>query len=437
MVLGVLINSILQMFLALVCLLLGVYVLVKSRPPLSVLYFCFTLVFFVTIFFLTLATFSLHPTFEYYMRALMIFWWLLFFALGLQIVMVFSEARFKQYILLYIPPLVVFMVYLFSEYFFPDQTVRYLGCVQVPIAWYVIYVVYYSVYALATLGYLVAVYFKAKEYFRRRVAAYMFTALTFVLLLGPILRLILYLLVRVVYPTTIYAMMGFLLIIGHSIVRYTPLDKVTEEEVAFEAAETLLDAVFLTDAGKRITYVNPAASRLTGYRLDEIYGTLIDHLFSARNDATFCCVRKDKTKVMVTQKVFVLEQGQGFVYLVHDLEPVLTLRASRKTINAELEKYIYRENTIKEYLLALLDVKDMKQFDYLQREISAADREIQLILCPVLDLVGNYVHLYEDAVKSNVELKNKTSELEYMNKIMAGREQILKDLIEQYERLSS
>src|SRR5256884_8640053 len=58
-----------------------------------------------------------------------------------------------------------------------------------------------------------------------------------------------------------------------------------QKEQAIVALASIADAVVTTDVAGRITYLNPTAGRLTGWRTTEAPGQPVDTLLPPRSDA--------------------------------------------------------------------------------------------------------------------------------------------------------
>ena len=237
------------------------------------------------------------------------------------------------------------------------------------------------------------------------------------------------------FPIAIHSLALTIGIIGYAIIRFQFLAQVSKERIAEAASRALLHPMFLTDINEKINYVNPAGSRLTGYRVDELLGIGIEEVFPNKAEKLTKLKKKDATEVTVTLEIFPISRNRGFVFLARDLSHIEQLRESTRKMNQELQRLIEGERRIREGLFQFSELNDPGRVEELWAKIQNEGQEVQTTLMPIYKLMHEYSKLYVETQKARDELAEKTKEITRLNQYMAGREEVLKELEEEYNKL--
>jgi PAS domain-containing protein len=423
-------------FLAgLICLFIGIYVLSRYRQTLNIIYFLMTLAMFWIGFSEAFLRGAPNLFLASIWHMLSSVGWLLVFVLFLHFAVVLSNLKFKWLPLIYIPPVLMFLFFNFTPYVVLGFEKKFYGYIYRPSPLNLVYMAFYIVYVLWGLYYIYGVYRKGKEYYKRKQAQYVIVATLVPLVFGTLFDQVFVMLNIPSFPIGIHSLALTIGIIGYAIIRFQFLAQVSKERIAEAASRALLHPMFLTDISEKINYVNPAGSRLTGYRTDELLGKGITEVFPKKEEKLTKLKKKDGTEITVTLEVFPISRNRGYVFLARDLSHIEQLRESTRRMNQELERLIEGEQRIREGLFQFSELNDPGKVEELWQKIQKEGQEVQTTLMPIYKLMHEYSKLYVETQKARDELAEKTKEITRLNQYMAGREEVLKELEDEYNKL--
>ncbi|MBI5078909.1 PAS domain-containing protein [Candidatus Saganbacteria bacterium] len=426
-----------SVFLAgVVCLILGMYVLAESRNPLNVLYFLLTVALFGVGVFEALLRVSPSVSAAYVWGILATFAWLLVFSFFLHFSLVFSGVKFRNAPLIYFLSEIMFLYYVFAPYYVSGIERKPFGYSYFVEGSDISYVLFYLIYMGAGLYFIWRVYRGGKEFYRRKQAQLILFASLIPLAAGTVFDELLFFLKRPTLPIALHAIALTIGIMGYAILRYSPVSAVTKEQIAEAAAAMLVEPLFLTDEKGIINYANLAAEDLTGFRTDELLGENIEMVVLGKGEKISGIKKKDKSFAVVDLKVFPITGERGFIYLARDLSPILRSRKIIHKMTSELNQLIRRERATIRFLFEFSELNEPKKVEELWGRVCLEGIEVQTTLQPVYVLVKEYAELFGETRKARDELAEKTAEIDTLNKLMAGREEILIKLEKEYEELS-
>jgi len=414
-----------------ICLALGIYVLFRDWRPLNHYYFLLCFFLFWAGFFTALMNVAPNMEWARLWNDFSISAWLFVFAFYLRFAMVLSDVKLRPFFLVYIPPLIMFLLFVFTPYYTTTFEKTYYGYAYILGPWNTSFLLFYLIYMAIGLFFIFRVSFWAREFFKRKMARYIIVGTLVPLVVGTLFDQIFVMLKFSTFPIAIHTVAITFGIIGYAILRYQPVEDVAKEQIAEAAANAMEDLLFLTDAKKIINYANPAARRLSGYRLDELVGKGLNKLLPGPEDL----LTKRGNLVKVSRSEFIIREERGYVEVVRDLTPIQHLKDSVHRMNEELEVFIRREEELMKKLFQFSRLKEPEKVKALWQEVENETEQTQVALRPVYEIMLEYTNLYLDLKQSRDKLAQKNRDIEYLNRFMAGRDKILQELEAEYERL--
>ena len=421
----------------LVSIILGSYVLIRSRDYLNRFYFVLTFMIFVEGIIRTFMRAAPSSDLANFWHILSISIWIFYFAFILHFILIFYRMKIKYIYLLfiYIPPFIMSALFAFTPYYISGYQKYFYGYDYIPGPWNPSYLLYYMLYVLIGAYFIIKVYKEAKEFYRRKQAQVVLVAIFIPLIVGTLSNQVFLMLKIPTLPLAIHFVAIFVWFIGFAILRYQPVFEVSKERIAEIAAYELLDPMFLTDITEKINYVNPAACKLSGFRSDELLGKDIKEIIPESDKEVATLLRKRDSRVVINLSRFSLLENQGFVYLARDLSKIIRHEESNKMLNAELQKLLAREQNIMKILFQLSEVKEQEEVEELWRGVNLKEHKIVSTLEPVYKMVREYARIYSETQEKHDEILQKTKEVERLNRYMSGREEVLGELQGEYKRL--
>lgn len=421
----------------LICLLLGIYVISKSRSPLNCVFLLLTSSLAVAGLSEGLMGLADSPEAAHFWHIFETISWSMVFALYLHFSIIFSRKEIRQIFLVYLISTIMILLYYLTPYFLVGYEPHYFGYNYVTGPLNFIYTLYYLTYMFVGLYLIYDVCKTGKEFYRRRQAFIVLIGSFIPIIVGTFFNQILPMLKLPTLPLAIHATAGFICLIGYALARYQIIADVSKEQIAEAAAGALLDPMFLVDTEGRINYANPAALRLTGFREDELVGRLLEKMMVEKQKGISHLLTKKGHPLEVDLKSFPLARGRGRIVFARDISQILRLRESAQRINDELKILIAREQVTMARLFEISQIRDPQKLKELRTKMQLGDSSISIILKPFVESIHDYVLLLEETKKSKEELESKAREIEDLNRYMYGRESVLNELENEYRRLAA
>jgi hypothetical protein len=398
----------------LVCLALGSYSIVKARSPLNWRYFLITVALFVNSLILSFFWLASDPLMIFCWYMVSTAGWLTIFALIFEIVIIFADVKAKYIRLSYL----LFPLFYFTVAFGPHYMAGFgkaiYGNQFLPGPTYPLFSLFYLSFMAVCLFWVYQVYKQDPFFYRRKQAGFFLIGMVVPLTIGTLLESLLPILNLPTLYLAVHVTALTIGLVGYGILRYSPVIDSSKEMIAEAAAEAMLDALILTDRDYIINYANSAATRLTGYRADQLVGKNITAVITDKTVKT-----KDGRTVPIEQKSTPLSGDLGFVNIVRDLSDIVRARAATQKLTAEEEKLIAREQKISPRLLELLEKPETAE---------QADPDLLAVLRPTYEFSRQFAATLQAAKETRDKLAEKDRELELFNRFMINREETKKEL---------
>jgi PAS domain S-box-containing protein len=365
------------------------------------------------------------------------FGWLAGSALFLHFTYVLSNFKPRYFYLIYFPPVLMFIlsVLLFSGKFAAGFAKEYFGYAYIPGSLEPFYILLYLSFVVAGLLLVYRLYKTGKVFYSRKRAESILWAALIPLLIGTITDEILPLFGVHPLPLAIQTIALMVGVAGYAVMRYSPVTQVSREIIAESVANAMYDGLFLVSLDGSINYTNPAGSRLSGYRPDELLGRKITSLFQNSDSKINQLIKKNGEKNDVEMSTFNISGNQGFIYLVRDLSRVVRSRKVTFEMNREEKMLIEREEEIMRQLARFSEIDNENDAKAWWQEVEKNGSQIASILKPVSKLGIQYLSALDEARKARDEVSKKVEEIDRLNQFMSGRDEVLKQLEEEYNNL--
>jgi hypothetical protein len=200
-----------------------------------------------------------------------------------------------------------------------------------------------------------------------------------------------------------------------------------------------LDPLILIDQSEKINYVNPAASRLTGFRADELVGREIKFIipsFVGEAEIITELLGKSRRPTGVNLQAFPISGQRGWVLLARDLTEVLRLRKSIQKLNSELNLAVERARKINKFLMSFSGMIEPAKLAILLRDMQTDDFEIATTFKGMDELLGEYSKLYAEKNQLQDESDAKVREIDYLTDVTREQKDLLQKLQTEYEKLT-
>ncbi|MDD4179929.1 MAG: histidine kinase N-terminal 7TM domain-containing protein [Candidatus Margulisbacteria bacterium] len=409
-------------------IVIGFYVLFRSRAKLNTVYFFLTAAIGLNALAQGLFRAAPNPALAEFWHETANFAWLLAFTLYLHFALVFSHKKWRILPFLYLSSLLMFILYVMTPSFCAGHELKYYGYAYISGLWDWWYMGYYTIFILTGMGLVYQVYKRDKRLYVKKQASYILLATIIPYVIGTVLDQVLTKINFPTLPLAAHITSLTIWLIGYTLVRYAPVSWVSKEQIAEVAAQALGDPLILTDLAEVINYVNQPVSKLTGYRSGELLGKKINFIFSGELEGFATIRKKDRGLAAVSFQKIPISGGRGFVYMIRDLSPVMKAKAEIEKMNLELKNSLERENQLIKYLHLIVEADQAEKLQAVWAEIGREAAELLPSLKPAQEMIAQYLVTVDEARRSRDELTKKTAEAEWFNKFMVGRDAALKEL---------
>jgi len=299
------------------------------------------------------------------------------------------------------------------------------------------YMAFYSTYILGGIYFSVRTYFWGKNIYRRKQAGMIIIATIIPLIIGTFTDQIGSIGEVVFVPLALQTIMLTIGVVGYAILRYSPIEKVSVEQIAEAVTTALIDPIFLTDDKGVVNYANPAACRLYGSSFDEIIGVEISKIFPVIDKSETIMVNRKKQELKVVLKIWPVLGGYGHIYYARDLSPIFAMKESTQKMSQEIAVSLDREKKINNYLVQFLELTDVQKIDVLWDEIKYTAPDVEEIMQPVYKLIREYADIFQETVKTHEEVARKAEETIWLSNYLEGRQELLDKMEREYEELKN
>lgn len=421
------------------CLVLGGFVLYRSRKPLNISYFLLTAALFeigVTQMFLQAAG---SPEAAHFWKSLQIFGWLVFFPLFTHFGLVAYGARVKNpflYSLFFVPSAAMYALWVLTPLYVLGYKKGLFGYDYVPGPWNFSYVILFTAYVLTAFFLFYRVSGGAREFYRRKQARIILIASVFPLLVGTSYQLFLMLGIPTL-ELSLHAIATIIVFIGYAILRFQPTMGLTKEKIAEAAAVTLNEPMFLTDSSKKINYANPAACLATGWRADQLLGKNLDQVMPGTGGGLSQILHRDGTATNVKPEAYRIGMEKGFLVLAQDLSSLIHLRESIERLNSELNERIDREQKAMEWYFRFFDQSSQKGVEETWEEMLTEAPELESDLKTLCELMRETVRVVDEAKDGAEGIRAKEKESSELAATLKELDEELSRLQKEHERLTA
>ena len=353
--------------------------------------------------------------------------WLLFFSFFLHFAVVFSQTDKKILPLIYCGSAVMGFFVLFTKQIFLGFELKYFGYDYIPGHFFSLYTLYYIVYILIGLFLIVRVY-KAKEFYRRKQANIISAATFFPFVFRVVIQNTLGVIGIEILPLVSHFIGLTIWFVGYAIMKYSPVDTISRERIAENAARSLHEGLFLTDNDHIINYANPAACSMSQYRLDELQGKHLGKIISQPTSAVTILNTKKGKDVSVETQLFPLLQNKGFLYIARDLTNLIALRELTRKTASEQTLLLIKEEAVIHFLFRFLEAHDMKEVENYWEEILGQSSDIVEVLAPVYKLSVLSTQIQREIKDTDNMIKEKDAILEQQKGKIIDLEKEIKNL---------
>ena len=413
-----------EIMTGLACLLLGCYLLIKSRATLNIIYFAMSIFFF------------LNTIFDVLMRAsqtLTTIWlpcynasWLLIFCLFLNLAFVLFFEKTRGSILLYVPALIIFYFLSFTDLFISGFQHNILEYTRVPGQYFSAYFTFPLAYLIGSSTLLILLRNSAKEFYRKKQAGIILMASATPAILGILINEGLLILHLKAVPLAIYCIAITFGFTAYAIIKYSPVpQKVSIEKIASAASSALSDGLILTDSKHEINYANQSACRILSRRIDQLIGKNAEEIFNKNTENINIISTPRGEQAEISLKNIELNNNKGFLYIFRDLSDVVRTEEAIKKLNSEQDLLIRREKAINNFLLQLIKEEDVARLSKLWEEIEDEGGEIKTMLLPVYQLSLKKIQARNEEANASKALTKELEELSALNKTLAEKKDLL------------
>lgn len=420
-----------------VCLILGLYIYLRSRQQLNRVYLFMAVMLFVQGISTALMRGADGPEQAYFWHIVAGLSWQLLFPLFLHFSLVFTGKNTRWVLLWYLPSLIMFCLFFLTPNYVLGYEKFFYGYNYLRGPWNISYVLVFLAYMTVSLFIIFISYRKTNYFYRRKQSEIIMIAISIPVIVGTLSDQILSMMGQPTLPLAIQSTAVFIWFVGFAIIRFQPIKEASLEEIADAAANTMLDPMFLIDGQDRIQFVNFAACQLTGYRDDELQGKLITEIFPGTEQDFSDVVRRNGSQGRVALETFPLAGEKGGVVLTRDLSEVDKIKRSTEGINSDLRQLIKREQDLVNWLYRFSEVNDQVTLNKLWRQLTNESPKRAEMLKPVYTVVNQYVEILDRVRQAKEKVEAKTRELGFLNEQMIGREQALRDLERELKRLQA
>lgn len=361
--------------------------------------------------------------------------WVVMMTSYLHFALIFARREPKYPILIYLVGLPVLVMAAATSLTTTGFDRTPFGLLFKPGVLYPLYMGTLQLYLLAGLGFIAGVLFRAPEFYRRKQARYIIVATLLPQVFGLLFDQLAAVSPLTVPPLAVYIAALTSGSIGYIIIKFFPMRTVSPGEVAAAAALALSDPLFLTDERRTINYVNQAACRLVGCRVDELLGKEIGSVYQSGAGQAEAIRQKSGVFEPVEMRSFPITGGRGFIYLARALGPIVRSRAATRRATAELNGLVKREELIIASLFELSRQKDEAAVELVWDKIKREGLELQATLQPVYQLMRDYARILAETERARDALLSQTRQLTMLNELLAGRDITFGELKEEYRRL--